>query len=192
MNFTKYIVLALSVFFAHILIFNAFADDDHYRKRHRNRWGSQVPGGHNGDDDIDDRIRPVGNRIYKETCGECHFAYQPELLPSASWLKILDRRQDHFGEQVDIDPDVVDEIVTYLKSNGAESSSAELPEEILRSLGSRVPARITDIPYIRRKHRDIAPAVFKRETIGSMANCSACHKSAEMGIYEDDNVRIPR
>ena len=45
------------------------------------------------------------NQTYKETCAECHFAYQPELLPSVSWLKILNQLDDHFGEEVEADPD---------------------------------------------------------------------------------------
>ena len=61
----------------------------------------------------------------------------------------------------------------------------------MRSLGSEVPTRITDVPYIRHKHRGIAPEVFQRKSIGSRSNCIACHTTAEQGIYDDDNVRIP-
>ena len=32
----------------------------------------------------------------------------------------------------------------------------------------------------------------KRESIGSLSNCLACHITAEEGIYEDDNVKIPK
>ena len=52
--------------------------------------------------------------------------------------------------------------------------------------------RITDIPYIRREHHELDPAVFKRVSIGSLANCIACHITAEKGIYDDDNVKIPK
>jgi len=93
---------------------NAFADDDHYRKRHRYRGGSEK-----NDDDIDnndrnDYLKPVTNQTYKESCGECHFAYQPELLPSASWLKILNQLDDHFGEEVEADPDMIKTIILTL------------------------------------------------------------------------------
>jgi len=52
--------------------------------------------------------------------------------------------------------------------------------------------RITDIPYIRRKHHELDPALFNRESIGSLANCTACHITAEKGIYDDDDVKIPK
>jgi len=52
--------------------------------------------------------------------------------------------------------------------------------------------RITDTPYIREKHHDLNPEVLERESIGSLSNCIACHTTAEEGIYEDDNVKIPR
>jgi hypothetical protein len=39
--------------------------------------------------DRNDYLKPVTNQTYEETCGDCHFGYQPELLPSASWLKIV-------------------------------------------------------------------------------------------------------
>jgi hypothetical protein len=64
--------------------------------------------------------------------------------------------------------------------------------QIMRSLGNQVPLRITDIAYIRKKHHEISPNVLKRESIGSLSNCFACHTTAENGIYEDDNVNIPK
>ena len=36
------------------------------------------------------------------------------------------------------------------------------------------------------------PAIFKRESVGSLANCAACHITAEKGIYDDDDVKIPK
>ena len=137
-------------------------------------------------------MKPVTNQTYRETCGECHFAYQPELLPSASWLKILNQLDDHFGEEIDADPDTIKTISDYLKTNGAENSSAKRSKKIMKCLGNQAPMRITDIPYIRRKHHELDPAVFKRESIGSLANCTACHITAEKGIYDDDDVKIPK
>ena len=52
--------------------------------------------------------------------------------------------------------------------------------------------RITGIPYIREKHHEIPMNVLKRESIGSLSNCIACHTTAEKGIYEEDNVIIPK
>ena len=160
-------------------------DDDHkHRKRNRKR--------HRDNEHDGSYLKPVNNPTYKEECGACHFAYQPELLPEASWMKILSNLDDHFGESIELDDDSRKAISDYLKSNSAEYSSAKRAVKIMRSLGNQVPLRITDIPYIREKHHDISTNVFKRESIGSLSNCSACHTTAENGIYEDDNVKIPK
>jgi hypothetical protein len=153
-------------------------DPNPYRKKHNDHDGRY--------------LKPVNNSTYEAGCGECHFLYQPELLPSASWMKILDQLDDHFGEGVDLDPDSINIIADYLKSNGAEKSPAKRAVKIMRSIGNHVPLRITDIPYIREKHHELPPDVFKRESIGSLSNCIACHPTAEKGIYDDDNVKIPR
>jgi len=159
-------------------------DNDQHRKRNRKR--------HRDNDHDGSYLKPVNNPTYEAECGECHYLYQPELLPSASWVKILDQLDDHFGEEIELDPDSLKIISDYLKSNGAENSSAKRAVKIMRSLGNHVPMRITDTPYIREKHHELNPEVLKRESIGSLSNCIACHKTAEKGIYEDDNVQIPK
>ena len=159
------------------------ADDHGERHRERTREG-RAKTGHAA-------ISPVSNAIYTDECGACHFTYQPELLPSASWKRVVTAHDDHFGESVALDDDSEKTILDYLTANGAERSSAKRSVKIMQSLGSDVPSRITDIPYIKRKHRKIAASVLKRDSIGSLSNCAACHKTAEGGIYDDDNVTIP-
>jgi mono/diheme cytochrome c family protein len=188
---TKYIIFTVSFILTFSCIFEALSDDDHYKKRYRYRGGRQkVDDDRNGHDNKD-HLRPVTNQTYKETCGECHFAYQPELLPSASWLKILSQLNDHFGEEIENDPATIKNISDYLTTNSAENSSAERSVKIMRCLGNDTPIRITDIPYIRKKHHELDPAIFKRKSIGSLSNCIACHTTAEKGIYDDDDVKIP-
>jgi hypothetical protein len=80
----------------------------------------------------------------------------------------------------------------YLNRNAADQSSAERAVKITRSLNNQTPVRITQVPYIQRKHHEIDPEVLKRESIGSLSNCEACHKTAESGTYDDDDVVIPR
>jgi hypothetical protein len=191
-NCTRYVITAISLLLTLSLFFDVLADDDHYRKRHRYRGGSHNEVDDNDDHDRSDYLKPVTNQAYKETCGECHFAYQPELLPSASWLTIMNQLNDHFGEEIEAEPDTIKTISEYLKTNGAEASSAEIPVKIIKSLARWAPDKITDTPYIRRKHHKLDPAVFKRESVGSLANCPACHISAEKGIYDDDDVKVPK
>lgn len=187
----KYIIFAISVILTFFIIFEALSDDDHYKKRYRYRGGRQKVDDDRNSHDNNEHLKPVTNQTYKETCGECHFAYQPELLPSESWLKILNQLDNHFGEGIETDPDTIKNISDYLTTNGAENSSAERSVKIMRCLGGQVPIRITDIPYIRKKHHELDPAIFKRKSIGSLSNCIACHLTAENGIYDDDDVKIP-
>lgn len=164
-------------------------DDEHDRKgKHRERKRE-----HDRDDEHHERyLRQVNNPTYKDECGSCHFVYQPELLPSASWIKILANLDDHFGEAVELDDDPKKVISDYLIINSAEKSSAKRAVKIMHSIGNQVPLRITDIQYIREKHHEISSDVLKRKSIGSLSNCSACHTTAESGIYDDDNVKIPK
>ncbi len=203
----KWIVFLTALFLlTNGAFYAALADHDEHEKK---RWYQKIFDWDDDDDDDHDDdhhekgldyskhhrkhyLTPVSNQTYKEECGACHFAYQPELLPSGSWEKILAGVEDHFGEVVELDPDSKNIIGEYLKGNAAEHSSAKRAVKIMRSLGNRTPLRITEIPYIREKHHEVSPNVLKRESIGSLSNCSACHTTAEKGIYEDDYVVIPR
>jgi hypothetical protein len=176
-----------------LLAFGTFYDvlaDDGYRKRNR---GYQK-GFHRGDDNDDraSQLKPVANQTYKETCSACHFAYQPELLPSASWAGILGNLGDHFGQAVEIDAASKKAIAKYLTDNAAEHSGARLAVRITKCLRGHTPSRITEIPCIRREHQEVPAEVFTRKAVGSFANCSACHTTADQGIYDDDNVVIPK
>lgn len=168
------------------------ADDDHHKKNHGDEKGFHKDGYANDDNDHETYLKPVANQTYKETCGACHFAYQPGLLPSGSWVRILNNPEDHFGETLDIDAKSKKTIGKYLTDNAAEHSSAKRAVKIMKSLRGQTPSRITEIPYIRHKHQDIPPEVFSRKSVGSLSNCSACHRTADQGIYEDDNVVIPK
>ena len=164
-------------------------DDDHDSDGKRNRHQERYRG--NYKDHKQRYLTPVDNPTYMEECGGCHFAYQPELLPSGSWDKILAGLKDHYGEVIALDPKSKKEIEEYLKANAAEYSSAKRAVKIMRSLGNRTPLRITEIPYIQEKHHDVSQNVLERDSIGSLSNCSACHRTADKGIYEDDDVVIP-
>ena len=173
-----------------LIIFGALAETtvaDDNGKRHQHREGR-----HNDDNGAKHKnLKPVSNAAYTNSCGACHFAYQPELLPVGSWGKILGGIDDHFGEAVDLDPDARSEIDDYLSSNAANTSSAELSRKIFESLGGETPSRITDIPYIRKEHHELSAQVVKRPSVGSWSNCIACHRTAENGVYDDDRVSIP-
>jgi hypothetical protein len=178
--------------------FNVLADDDEHEKEHRyeEAFDRDDDDHHSGRKDSKHEreryLAPVENAAYKEACGACHFSYQPELLPSGSWGKILAGLEDHFGEAVELDIESKKIIAEHLKANGAEHSSAKRAVKIMRSLDNQTPLRITEIPYIREKHHEVSADVLKRKSIASLSNCPACHTTAGKGIYDDDNVIIPK
>jgi hypothetical protein len=171
-----------------VIVLDAFADHDEHREKRQHQKGD-----HEQNEHQEKRgIKIVNHTAYKENCGACHFAYPPELLPSGSWSKILAALPDHFGESVEIDPEAGKTIGEYLKADAAEGSSAATAVKIMKSIGNQTPQRITEIPFIQKKHREISQNVIKRESIGSLSKCSACHTTAEKGIYADDYVKIPK
>ncbi len=196
------VLVMVFVLLTPVTSYHVLADDDKHEKRHRHENTFDRDDDDNDDDhhsgrkgskhDTESYLSAVDNAAYKEACGACHFSYQPELLPSGSWEKILAGLEDHFGEAVELAPESKKTIAEYLKANAAEHSSAKRAVKIIRSLGSRTPLRITEIPYIQEKHHEVSPDVLKRKSIGSLSNCSACHTTAGKGIYDDDNVVIPR
>jgi hypothetical protein len=164
-----------------------FAYDDDLDRRHRNRYRER----HRYDASGRCQLKAVSDPTYKEYCGACHFALQPELLPSKSWESILNQTDNHFGESFELDVETKAAIWEYLQANAAEHSTSKLSVKIMRCLGNQMPNRISEIPYIMRKHRGIPPATVKRPSIGSLSKCTACHARAQEGIYSDDFVVIP-
>ncbi len=160
----------------------SFASSEHNKgtkdKNHHNR---------ETDGNGDKRLPSVQNQTYLKFCGSCHFAYQPGLFPRASWEKMMS--EGHFGN---LDDQTSKQIMDYLRTNSAESNTSKISKKILASVGANKPTKITDIPYIREKHDEISPDIYKRKTIGSQSNCIACHTKAKEGNYEDDFVKIPR
>ncbi|MFH1060774.1 MAG: cytochrome C [Pseudomonadota bacterium] len=138
-------------------------------------------------------VPPANDPLYREACGACHFAYQPGLLPAASWQRLMERLPAHFGEQVDPAPAERGHLAGYLAANAAERCGARLAGKILDCLAGAAPERVTQVPYLIRKHsaHDLPADAFSRPGVGSLANCAACHTTAAQGDYDEHNVRIP-
>ena len=128
--------------------------------------------------------------VYKKTCSQCHLAFPPEFLPAASWSKLMGSTENHFEGSIDIDDKTKGVILAYLKGKGAESSQAKIPQKIMASLDGRIPLRITEVPYIIKKHRKYKEE-FKRKPIGSFSNCGACHMLADEWNF-GRRIMIPR
>lgn len=63
--------------------------------------------------------------------------------------------------------------------------------KINRSIDPReTPLRITETPYWKDRHADISVAAWRSPPVGSRANCVACHRDAERGMFP--GAAIPR
>ena len=142
-------------------------------------------------------FRPVDHDAYAEECGACHFAYPPGLLTEASWKKLLNNAalEDHFGENAELDEAVLADIQTYVLANSAEKSYYKRSRKITHSVAGReAPLRITEVPYIKRKHHEVLEhkqMVVNNPDVKSFSNCNACHTKAEQAVFDDDTVKIP-
>lgn len=137
-------------------------------------------------------VAPVQHAQYQAECGSCHFAYQPGLLPAASWRKLMGSLTDHFGENAELGAQVQGELTAYLEQNAAENSDTRRSAKILASIRGQAPLRITEVPYIRAKHREIPARLLQgNPKVLSLSNCDACHSRAATGSYSEHEVNIP-
>ncbi len=138
-------------------------------------------------------FRPVMNAEYQNECGACHMAYPPGLLPARSWERIMGGLADHFGDNAELAPETEAAIKAYLLANAAERADSRRAAKFLASIAAnQTPIRITETRYFVRKHDEIPERmVTGNPQVKSFANCVTCHRNAEKGVFDDDDVRIP-
>ena len=134
----------------------------------------------------DDRYRPVNDKIVESECGECHMAFQPQMLPKRSWLKIMNNLDTHFGEDASLDALTRQHIETYFNKNAADQGWWN--GRFMRGLSDNdTPLHITKTPYWRRQHRNEVPEwAWSDPKAKTKSNCIACHPRATYGDYDDD------
>ena len=138
-------------------------------------------------------LAPATNAAWQTECAACHQLYHPGLLPARSWQTMMTGLKQHFGENASLDPETQKEITDFLIKNSADRSGNLRSSRIGTSIPpNEAPLRISETPYFFRKHDEIRTATFKRKSIGSAANCKACHPQAEAGDFREDFVRIPK
>lgn len=128
--------------------------------------------------------------LYVEECGSCHMAYPAQLLPTASWQKMMSQLDDHFGENAELDTESRKAISDYLEHASQQQKGSY--RKLFRHLGDKVPDRITQLPYFKHEHDEIPSRYIKaNDKVASLSQCNACHKRAEQGDFDEDNVYIP-
>ncbi len=131
----------------------------------------------------DARLPAAASKPYQAECGSCHIAYPPGLLPAPAWRRVMTGLDRHFGTDASIDAAAAAAIGAFLERNAAQG----------RKRGNDSGAlRISETPWFKRKHDEVAAATWKHPKVQTPANCSACHAGAERGDFDEHAVRIPR
>lgn len=129
------------------------------------------------------RLPPVTHEATRKECSACHMAFQPQMLPARSWEALMRGLDNHFGEDASLPPEVVADITAYLTANAADAGGNS---RWMRGIGAGdTPLRITETPMWLREHRgEVSDSALRKA--GSKANCTACHRGADQGYYDDD------
>ncbi len=118
-------------------------------------------------------------------CSACHMAFQSGFLPIRSWKAIMGNLPNHFGEDASLDEASRAEIETYLVANAADSNGRN-PRWLQQVPKNEAPLRISDLPWFRNQHGTWRVAQAKANpNIGSISNCTACHRGAANGNFGD-------
>lgn len=131
--------------------------------------------------------------LYQQECGSCHLAYSPGLMLGNSWQQIMAGLADHFGDNAELAPASANPIEAYLLRHAAEQSRSEYADRMVRSQqGQATTLRITETDYFIGKHHEIPDRLVKDNPgVKSLSQCQTCHRQAEKGDFDDDNVSIP-
>ena len=121
-------------------------------------------------------------KTYTQECGACHTAYPANLLPAASWKRVMAGLGHHFGTDASLDATASAPIAVWLQANaGTDKRLREGPPQ----------DRITLSAWFERKHRQVEPVVWTLPSVKTAVNCPACHSGADMGIYSERGLRVP-
>jgi nitrate/TMAO reductase-like tetraheme cytochrome c subunit len=131
----------------------------------------------------DSKVFSATNANWKAECASCHIAYPPNLMPAPAWRRMMAGLDKHFGTDASIDARAAAEIGAFLESNAAEGKKRGKDSGTLR---------ISETPWFRRKHDEVAALTWKNPKVQTPANCTACHAGAERGDFDEHAVRIPR
>jgi hypothetical protein len=141
-------------------------------------WFSRLITGATSSDSV------AASGVYAEHCGSCHIAYRPQLLPAASWERLISATADHFGESLSITPKQAAAIRNYLLDNGAGRTPDPLAARIMAAQGGEAwPVRVTEMVFFRQHHQELQSA----GDASKLGRCELCHAGAERGEYAVTN-----
>lgn len=128
---------------------------------------------------------------YLKECSACHSAHHPSLAPAATWARIIDGLDDHFGDNASLDANLAERLRLYLAANSAEVWDTEAAN-LMRATASGSARPITGSAGWKHAHRDVDPAAFTAKAVGGKLNCAACHADATAGRFLPRAIQIPK
>lgn len=133
----------------------------------------------------DDRryLNMAAPEAYMQECAGCHVGFSPGMLSAKSWKRMMSDLKRHYGAEVVLSPEKARQIEDWLVNYAARGRRASsMPPE----------NRVTQTRWFVKEHRRVAPPVWRLESVKSPANCQACHRFAEQGHYDDDELIVPQ
>ena len=152
----------------------AIADDDEHEGKHAGKPRTQAG------------MLAKAPAVWKTECGSCHLTFPPGMLPPAGWKQQMATLDKHYGSNATLDAADEKTIREFLRV-----ASAANRQPVGRSKVGE-PPRITTTAWFIDKHDEVRADVWRRKSVGSAANCIACHSGADKGDFDEDGVRIPR
>lgn len=138
-------------------------------------------------------LAAVDNLAWREECGSCHIAYHPAFLPERSWRRMMADLDNHFSENAGLDAATAQQIADFLAANAADRGGSKRGRKVAASIpNAKTPLRISETPWFVRKHDEVRADVWQRKSVGSAANCVACHPAADKGRFDEHDIRVPR
>lgn len=104
----------------------------------------------------------LGQQLYRESCGTCHIAISPAVLPTQTWQQLL-QDPSHYGIEIQLPIDPGRLLVWNYLRTYSRPQSADDP----------VPYRLRESGYLKALH----PRVELPEAIG-LDSCLQCHPGA--------------
>ncbi|ACK65431.1 putative low-redox potential cytochrome [Rippkaea orientalis PCC 8801] len=112
------------------------------------------------DDAVSARFE-AGKELYRETCGSCHLALPPDVLPTETWQKLLEKPNDHYGTSI---PNLI-------------RLSQLLIWDYLRTFSRPIPTKNDPIPFYvaqSRYFKILHPRVEFTDPV-THKSCIVCH-----------------
>jgi cytochrome b len=128
--------------------------------------------------------------LWHKECGSCHLAYAPSMLPIASWQRMLDEQEKHFGEDLGISAATSARLIEHAKATPAPSWGAW-------KLASSVPAgqaplEVSGTPFWKAVHASLPETAFRPPLSAGKHECEACHRDAASGKFHPRMIQLSK